>query len=109
MKSRLDLTDRKVIQDLLDHGMEIKEIAEILHRSKSCISAEIKKNGGKRLYNAETAQKQSDYVRIEQNKDKNSPIQHLRRRVDELEKTVSKLAMRLETRAEFPEVENDSG
>jgi DNA-binding transcriptional MerR regulator len=82
---RLNFQERKVIQDLLDHGTEIKDISEILQRSQATVRAEIKKYGGVRSYNAENAQKNSDLTKKEANKYKNSPVQHLRIRVDNLE------------------------
>ncbi len=88
MQFRMDLIERKTIEELLEHGTEIRDIAKILKRSQSCISQEIKKNGGKRLYNAIEAQKNSDKAKAEGNKDKNAPLQHLRKRVDILEKIV---------------------
>lgn len=92
MNFRMDLIERKIIQDLLDSGSQIKDIADILKRSKSAISSEIKKNGGIRLYNAERAQELSDLKKIESNKGKNSPLQHLIKRVNILEEMIKKLA-----------------
>ncbi len=87
----MDLIERKTIQELLDHGTQIKDIAKITKRSASAISAEIKKNGGVRLYNAEAAQEKSDLDKIEANRGKNSPMQHLAKRLEELEKKVDQL------------------
>lgn len=87
-KFRLNIEERKAIQDFLDQGKEIKYIAEILHRSQSCISSEIKRNGGIRIYDAKKAQENSITNAINGNKDKNSPLQHLKKRVEFLEKCI---------------------
>jgi IS30 family transposase len=87
-KFRMDLHDRQVIQELLDHGTMIKDIAQILERSAVAVGIEIRKNGGIRSYNAELAQERSDAIRQESYKNVNSPIQHLRNRVEELERKV---------------------
>jgi len=89
--TRITYEERRVIEDLLDHGTEIKEIANIIHKSASAVSQEIKQAGGKRKYNAESAQKLSDERKKEGNKDKNSPMQHLVKRVLDLESRFSDL------------------
>jgi len=83
--------ERKTIQELLDHGTEIKDIAEIMKRSQPAIRIEIKRNGGLRLYNAEKAQQICEERSKKANSEKNSPIQHLRKRVEVLEEQVKKL------------------
>ncbi len=96
MTKRIDFQERRVIEDLLNHGTEIKDIADILHRSKSAISAEIKASGGIRKYIAEQAQKLSDERALKGNKDKNTPLQHLTNRVTQIEITLNKLINSLE-------------
>lgn len=91
MFKRIDFFERRTIQELLDHGTEIKDIAIITNRSSSAISSEIKRHGGIRNYNAEEAQRISDEKSKLGNKDKNSPIQHLRKRVSDLEEKIEKL------------------
>ena len=88
MKFRMELGERRQIQELLDHGTEIKDIAKAIKRSNSTISSEIKKNGGIRLYNAQKAQDKSDQIKKESNEGKNAPLQHLRMRVELLESFV---------------------
>lgn len=88
MNFRLDINERIKIEEMLNDGITIKGICLALKRSQAAISAEIKKNGGIRLYNAQKAQEKSDRDKKESNKDKNSPVQHLRHRIDELEKQV---------------------
>lgn len=60
-----------MIEELLDNGTEIKNIASILKRAISTVAAEIKKNGGKRLYNAEKAQENSENINKKCNEGKN--------------------------------------
>jgi len=85
MVKRIDFKERRVIQDLLNHGTNFKDIASILQRSSTAIREEVKKGGGIRKYNAEDAQKLSNERAIEGNKEKNSPLQHLTKRVEQLE------------------------
>ncbi len=94
MKLRLDIEERLSIQNLLDQGCMIKEIAIALKRSNSCIHNEIKRNGGARLYNAKIAQDNSNEIYKLSNKDKNSPIQHLRNRVATLEEQMRNLEIK---------------
>jgi len=91
MKFRMGIQERRAIQDLLDHGTDIKDIAAIIHRSKPAVYAEIKKNGGVRLYNAEKAQENCDAINKAANKDKNVPYLNLKKRVEKLEEILSKL------------------
>jgi IS30 family transposase len=91
MAQHFDLIERKTIQELLDHGTEIRDIAEILKRSQQCIRLEIKRNGGMRLYNGEEAQRLTVERWKKSNAGKNSPLQHLRKRVEVLEEQIKKL------------------
>jgi IS30 family transposase len=88
---RINLDERLIIQDLLDHGTEIKDIAKTLNRSQNTIRLEVKKAGGIRKYNAKEAQKLSEERAKEGNKDKNSPMQHLAKRISILENEVEEL------------------
>lgn len=88
MNFRMNIDERRRIEEMLNDGITASGISKVLKRSPSCISSEIKKNGGTRFYNAEKAQENSERLKYEANKDKNSPVQHLRKRVDELENKV---------------------
>ena len=52
---RINLEERRLIEKLLKEGCSYKQISSHLNRSKSTISYEIKKGGGRENYSAEVA------------------------------------------------------
>ena len=52
----LSIEERKRIQSLLKTGISLTKVAELLGRSKNCIVAEVRINGGRPNYNANDAQ-----------------------------------------------------
>ena len=92
---KLDFMEQKIIQDLLDHGTQIKDIAKTLNRSTTTIYNEINKGGGLRLYNAERAQESSDMRTLEGNKGKNGPLQRACKCIEKLENEVEELKRKI--------------
>jgi IS30 family transposase len=91
MRFRMNLAERKLIQELLDSGKQMKDIAKISKLSYSAICRELRRNGGIRLYNAEKAQEKSDkelkHIRLE----RKGTIQKLTKRIEDLEKKLDQL------------------
>jgi IS30 family transposase len=56
-KLSLTLQERREIERLLKEGLSISRTARTINRSSSGVSAEVLINGGRKLYNAEKAQK----------------------------------------------------
>lgn len=58
--TELDIFERKIIEQMLQNNCTHNAIANVLKRSQAALSREIKKNGGRSGYNAETAQARAD-------------------------------------------------
>jgi len=56
----LCLAERKIIESNIKKNLSATDIAKILGRSKNCIVWEIRRAGGKSVYNAEKAQKDAE-------------------------------------------------
>lgn len=95
MNFKITLDERKKIEELLNRGFSVKSISEHVKRSPYAVSEEIKKNGGIGSYNAENAQQKSNENRKQYAIDKNTPIRHLKKRMEELEHRIQIIEERL--------------
>lgn len=61
----LNIKERQVIEKFIHENYSCLKISKIIGRGKNSIVTEIRRNGGKELYNAEEAQHRSDQVQAE--------------------------------------------
>ncbi len=94
---RITYLERMQIEILLKEGLEISEIASILGRSRSSLSTEIVRAGGREVYSASISQHQRDIfkkIRIE-NLKKERPRKLIKTN-DSIEQRFKNLEMQIE-------------
>jgi IS30 family transposase len=88
------LAERKKIERFLKMRFSCGAIAKELGRSKNGVVSEVRRNGGKKEYNAEKAQEQAEtrrtnkyknLIEINKGKRENHPIHRMKMRIDNLE------------------------
>ena len=89
----LKIEERRLIQELLGIKLSCAKISKIIFRSNTCVVYEVRRNGGRELYDADKAQlaaENRDREKVE--KIKNSlidqpfnPYVHLKSKIENLE------------------------
>lgn len=72
-----DLEEREQIQILLKTNKSLSKIAGLIGRAKNSVIVEVRRNGGRDVYNAAEAQKQADLRVLERNKKTGATIQKM--------------------------------
>lgn len=87
----LNFAEREFIEECLKKNIIISEIEKKLNRSNKAIHREVKKNGGKELYNAEKAQKKAENGRKKVNRlELNERMENLEMQMEILIETIRK-------------------
>ncbi len=92
---KIDFEQRKLIEKYLKKGFSCSKISKLISRSKNCVVTEVRKNEGKDKYDAEKAQKISEFNRKEKYQ-KLSERNRNQKIISPLEKRVRSLEMQIE-------------